>query len=330
VRRPAFALVAALTLVLALANAGCGSSKTTDASARASARKQARLDRELHRLERKVKRKRAALRAQRARRERRAHTQPHSTSFGGGGFASLERRLGGQVGVVIGAPGSSDVYSAGSLQSDSAWSTSKVPIVLRVLQDVGGPSGLSSSQADEIHRALTLSDNEAAAQLFADLERRHGGINGAASAVDEVLRQAGDATTHLSTQGRNGFSPYGQTNWSLQLQQQFMSRLAAGCISTPASRAYVLNLMGQVTSDTWGLGSVGLPAKWKGGWGPGVDGRYLVRQMGILYVGSREAVVALAAIPTNGEFATAENMATALAQWLAGHAQRFAAAPGGC
>lgn len=109
-----------------------------------------------------------------------------------------------------------------------------------------------------------------------------------------------------------------------------MSRLAAGCIASAASRQYVLDLMGEVSSDTWGLGSAGLPARWKGGWGPGVDGAYLARQMGILYVGNREAVVTLAAIPSDGQFETAEAMATSIAQWLARRAPAVAAAPSGC
>ncbi len=319
-----------LVVLLAIANAGCGSSATQNSSARTAALKEAKLNRKLHRLQRVIMRKRAQLRTQQ--RAHRQRVQPQSTGSPSAphGFASLEQQLGGQVGVVIGAPGSSNVYSAGNLQSGSAWSTSKVPIAMRVLQDVGGPSGLNSTQVNEIQRAITLSDNDAAAALFGDLERMHGGIRGAAAAVDEILRQAGDGVTQISTQGRDGFSPYGQTDWSLVRQQQFMSQLAAGCIGSQASRAYILHLMGEVTSDTWGLGSAGLPAKWKGGWGPGLDGRYLVRQMGVFDVGGREAVVALAAIPTDGQFPSAENMATALARWLARQAPRFVASPSGC
>lgn len=98
----------------------------------------------------------------------------------------------------------------------------------------------------------------------------------------------------------------------------------------PESSDYVLNLMGEVSSDTWGLGSAGLPARWKGGWGPGVDGGYLVRQMGILYVGDKVAVVTLAALPADGQFATGESMATALARWLTGQAPKYAASEGSC
>jgi hypothetical protein len=231
---------------------------------------------------------------------------------------------------VIGPPGSSKSVSFGELQSGSAWSTSKVPIALRVLEDSGGPSGLSSVQAEEMRRALTLSDNEAAAALFGDLERRHGGLGGASAAVEEVLREGGDSSTQISTQGRGEFSTYGQTEWSLANQQRFMSSLAAGCVGNPESSTYVLGLMGEVSSDTWGLGSAGLPARWKGGWGPGIDSHYLVRQMGILHVGNQEAVVTLAALPTDGQFASGESMATTVAQWLAKQAPKYAASPRGC
>lgn len=260
--------------------------------------------------------------------DRNSSSQANSSGRGSG-FAALESELGGEIGVVIGPP-SGQAEGFGNLASGSAWSTSKVPIALRLLKDVGGPSGLSAAQSEEMRRALTLSDNEAAAALFADLEHKHSGIAGASAAVTEVLREAGDSETQISTQGRDGFSTYGQTEWSLANQQRFISALAAGCIGSQDSREYVLGLMGEVSSDTWGLGSAGLPARWKGGWGPGVDGRYLVRQMGILYVDGGEAVVTLAAIPSDGQFETAEGMATRIAQWLSQRAQSVAAQPSGC
>lgn len=247
------------------------------------------------------------------------------------GFAELEESLPGEVGVAIGPPGATAAASAGTLTTGSAWSTSKVPVAMRVLQEAGGPSGLSATQQDEIRRALTLSDNEAALALFAELETSHGGPEGAAAAVDEVLEEAGDSTTRVSSEGRDGFTPFGQTEWSLPLQQQFMSHLVAGCIGPPGSTEYVLGLMGEVSSDTWGLGSAGLPARWKGGWGPGTDGRYLARQMGVLDLGTEEAVVTLAALPDDGSFETAQSMATSLAEWLASQAPKYAGPPSsGC
>jgi hypothetical protein len=332
--------VAAL-VVLALAACclpGCGGDADSgvEAMARRNAAQRAALDHKLDRLRAELQRRRALLKAKRKREARLAARRASAAverggaGAGAGGFAHLAASLGGEVGAVIGPPGSGEADSFGSLQSGSAWSTSKVPIALRVLEDAGGPAGLSSAQGEEMRSALTLSDNEAAAALFADLERRHGGLGGASAAVEEVLREGGDGNTRVSTQGRGEFSTYGQTEWSLESQQRFMSSLAAGCIGDPESSDYVLGLMGEVSSDTWGLGSAGRPARWKGGWGPGVDGGYLVRQMGILYVGGKEAVVALAARPTDGQFATGESMATTVAQWLAKQAPRYAASPSGC
>lgn len=319
--------------------AGCGGSDSSDdaivrelrqAEAEKRARKLVELKREL--------------RAQKAREAREkiletpaspAEPKPQkaaSTAGGSGlsGFSSLEASLPGQVGIAIGPPGSGPAATAGSLATGSAWSTAKVPVALRVLREVGGPSGLSASQQAEIRAALTISDNEAALSLFGDLEAAYGGPNGAAAAVTEVLAEAGDTTTQISSVGRDGFTPFGQTEWSLAMQELFMSRLAAGCIGSPASSDYVLTLMGEVSSDTWGLGSTGLPARWKGGWGPGTDGRYLVRQMGVLSVDGGETVVALAALPDDGSFETAQSMATAVAQFAAERASAFAGTPGSC
>jgi hypothetical protein len=330
------ALSCCLLLTLAVAMAGCGGSsgESVDTAAQARAAQRVALANRLDRLRAELRQRRAALRAKRARAARKAKREQRQTTQATGvaasGFDRVAAGLSGEVGAVIGPPGSSEAASFGNLQSGSAWSTSKVPIALRVLEDVGGPSGLSSTQVEEMRRALTLSDNEAAAALFGDLERDHGGLVGASAAVEEVLREGGDASTQISTQGRGEFSSYGQTEWSLANQQRFMSALAAGCVGSAETSNYVLGLMGEVSSDIWGIGSAGLPASWKGGWGPGIDGGYLVRQMGILYVGDKEAVVTLAALPADGQFSTGESMATAVAQWLAGQAPRYAAATGGC
>lgn len=335
--RSAFALLA-LFAVFAL-TAGCGDSGSRDSTTEAE-RRQLEAERRSHRLA-ELRRELRAEKARKAREEileapassaepRRERSAAPDGGSGLAGFDELEGSLPGQVGLAIGPPGSGPAAVAGSLTTGSAWSTSKVPVALRVLQEAGGPAGLGSRQAEAIRAALTLSDNEAALSLFGDLEEVYGGAAGAAAAVDEVLVEAGDTTTHVSSVGRDGFTPFGQTQWSLELQELFMSRLAAGCVGSPASSDYVLGLMGEVSSDIWGLGSTGLPARWKGGWGPGTDGRYLVRQMGVLEVGGEEAVIALAALPSDGSFETGQGMATSLARWAAERAAGFAGPAGGC
>ena len=325
-----------LALLAAVACAtGCGEEGESEAEAmaRENAAQRAALAHRLDRLRDELHQRRMWRKAKREREAKRREEEQAPSTPGGATAGSFERMaagLAGEVGAVIGPPGSGEADAFGALQSGSAWSTSKVPIALRVLEDAGGPTGLSSAQVEEMRSALTLSDNEAAADLFAYLERRHRGLVGASGAVEEVLREGGDESTRISTEGRGEFSTYGQTEWPLANQQRFMSSLAAGCVVGPESSDYVLGLMGEVSSDTWGLGSAGLPARWKGGWGPGLDGGYLVRQMGVLDVGNEQAVVALAARPADGQFATGQLMATAIAQWLAAAAPRYAARPIGC
>lgn len=229
-------------------------------------------------------------------------------------FEQFAQGLGGQAGIAVGPPGAGEPVVAGSLSSGAAWSTIKVPIALRVLSDVGGPSGLSAEQDDLMRRAITASDNAAAAALWEPLGASD---EARAAAVAEVLRAAGDDGTQVSAVGRGEFSPYGQTEWSLDAQQRLMAALAGGCLPDRASGDYVLDLMGQIAADqTWGLGTTGPTARYKGGWGPGVDGLYLVRQMGVIEVDGGAAVAAIAAVPDDGSFASGTRMLSEIAIWL--------------
>ena len=204
------------------------------------------------------------------------------------------------TGAVVGP----SATPAGTLLSGSAWSTIKVPIALTLLRGAGGPTALSAAHLRQIDLALTASDNPAAAALFASL----GPVDAAAAAVTATLRATGDETTVVSTRGRDGWSPYGQTDWSLAEQHRFMTALLAA--SDPGAR-HVLDLMGRVRSDRWGLGAVGATL-WKGGWGPEADGSYLVRQMGVL----DGAVVAIMARAADGRYVTGQRLATELARSL--------------
>ncbi len=115
-------------------------------------------------------------------------------------------------------------------------------------------AGSARPRAQQISQAITLSDNDAAAALFADLEAEHGGLAGASDAVGQMLREAGDGETVISTQGRDGFTTYGQTEWSLAAQNRYMAALAGGCISDSASRDFLLGQMAEVTAEPWGSG----------------------------------------------------------------------------
>lgn len=247
--------------------------------------------------------------------------------------AELDRvgeQAGAQVGGTIGVPRAAPLV-LGSLQSGSAWSTIKVPIALQVIDEAGGAENLTSEQRSDISAAITQSDNDAAARLFDGLAQSHGSVEAASDAVTQLLRKAGDEETTVSTQGRDGYSSYGQTEWSLEAQQTFMGALLNGCIGDASGRELVLGDMGKVTSDTWGLGSAGVPALWKGGWGPGTDGAYLVRQMGQIEVDGTRYAVTIAAIAGDGAFESGQNAATQVAVWMADHAaEAGTGTPPGC
>ena len=141
---------------------------------------------------------RRALRAQRAARSRQAGRRPqsrHAAKLVGASrqLRRAEAELGGEIGAVIGPPGS------GPGGKPSAASTPARPgrrarcrSRCRLAAGRRRPIRVSAQLRPKRCAApLTLSDNEAAAALFADLERTHGGIGGASAAVGEVLREAG-------------------------------------------------------------------------------------------------------------------------------------------
>ena len=304
-RRGAAALA---ILAVALAGAGCGGEDRP-------AEVEPAVDRSdrISKLERKVDRLRA--RAARAEAEAEAAELAGADGASAGSLDRLVAGLPGRAGVAVGAPGGGGAAATGGgLATGAAWSTIKLPIAARALADGGGPDGIGGAGRDRITAAITRSDNEAAAALFAGLEAAHGGPTGASAAVGETLRRAGDRTTVISTEGRDGFSTYGQTEWSLAEQVRYVAALAGGCVGDAASRRFLLDRMGAVGgSDVFGLGALDRPARWKGGWGPGIDGRYLVRQVGLLEAGGGPVVVAMAAIPDDGSFESGQEMLNEIA-----------------
>ncbi|MDV8001774.1 hypothetical protein [Rhodococcus sp. IEGM 1408] len=239
-------------------------------------------------------------------------TPPVAPGSGGAG-ADLEAVVGsvsGTAGIAV-APvgGAGEVRSAGTWQTGVAWSTIKVPLAVAVARI--DPQALEGATA-----AITVSDNRSAEILWNAL----GGGDAAAAAVGAVLTEGGDATSQVpSVRTRDGFSVFGQTRWALIDQARFGSRLP--CLG---SSARVVDLMGQVSSDQrWGLGRIA-GARFKGGWGPGESGGYLVRQFGLVPGAGGDVTVAIAIEAPTFEAGTAalSTMADALAP-------RLASIPGG-
>jgi hypothetical protein len=235
-------------------------------------------------------------------------------------FPALQARLHAKIGIVVGpvGAGSKELVQLGDWSVGKAWSTIKVPLVMAAMR-----KQKSDQVTAQMTAAITESDNAAALSIWAGL----GDSKDAAAQVDAVLHETGDPTHVQSEQVRPPYTPFGQTDWSLTDQAQFLS--VAACDSRNKS---VLNLMSQVESDQqWGLGV--LPnTKIKGGWGPSAapSGNYLVRQMGL--VPSPKAkddltVVAIAAEPESGSFADGTKDLTEIAQWLQAHIDLLPAAP---
>jgi hypothetical protein len=235
-------------------------------------------------------------------------------------FGRLSRELGGRSGLAVSGVGRRPtIERLGNLSGGVAWSSIKVPIGLTVVR-----RGDGARNRQLLRRAITASDNQAAEGLWRSL----GVPKDAGRAVEKTLAAAGDTTTDVQTKRvRAGFSSFGQTRWPLTSQQRFIAGLR--CLR---GSGQILSLMGDVIpSQRWGLGSSGLTARFKGGWGPDTSGRYLVRQMGLLQLpNGRPLAVSLATIASDGAFESGARNLTRLARWLASHVNRSALPPPGC
>ena len=229
-------------------------------------------------------------------------------------FAELESSIAGQIGVAVAPLGSVRPTRLGSLQVGHAWSSFKVPVLVTVMRQ----GALTSEEQSQAAAALTASDNEAAAALFARL----GDVSTASAAIEGVLSESGYPTEVATAPPPSGaVSTWGQTEWSLEGADYFYRALACGQLLDSAGTEYVLDLMESVISEQqWGLGQAGIPAQvaFKAGWGPdgSSSGPYLVRQSGILRSGNSGAVVTIAAQDDSGSFEAGVQDLDAVAGWV--------------
>jgi len=228
-------------------------------------------------------------------------------------FAALENRLQAKIGVAVSAVGTGQTPMAlGDWQEGPAWSTIKVPLVIAAYRQQKPPK-----ITDTMRAAIIESDNAAAESIWETL----GDPTIAAGQVQQILQETGDATTVESRKLRPEFTAFGQTVWSLVNQVRFTASAACNSEDQP-----VFDLMGQVVPDqSWGIG--GIPGtQFKGGWGPSLSGKYLVRQIGVLTTPAGKVAVAIAAEPASGQFADGTQELGEVAKWLTGH---LAAMPAG-
>ncbi|MGQ4614577.1 hypothetical protein [Nocardia sp. R7R-8] len=222
-------------------------------------------------------------------------------------FTQLQPQLGGQVGMAIMPVGGGRMTIFGDWASGIAWSTIKVPLAIAALRH--------DSREDIVHdveAAITWSDNDAAEALWQSL----GDGLQAAEAVQDVIDEAGDATTGVAGPRTTlDYTSFGGTEWTLANQARFASRLP--CL--PESFR-VTELMREITPEqAWGLGVLEGTA-FKGGWGPDDEtGVYTVRQFGLVPVRSGMVAVALAATADSGSFDDSTTILNRMARMLGRH-----------
>ncbi|MBW0018157.1 MAG: hypothetical protein JO236_11515 [Mycobacterium sp.] len=214
-------------------------------------------------------------------------------------FSQLSASVPADVGIAVAR--SNHAFRLGQWSSGVAWSTVKVPLAIAALRD-------DPRQARRlVIKAITESDNPASEELWSQL----GEPADAARKVQAVIAEPGDTSTEVESRRlRRGFTAFGQTRWDLDRQARFALYLPV----IPDAMA-VVELMHQLTpGHRWGLAAKGIAAK--GGWGPGVDGGYLVRQFGIVPTTSGQWGVALAADAHDGMFETGVDAVNTLSDWL--------------
>ena len=202
----------------------------------------------------------------------------------------------GNVGVAL--SDGTTIVAAGRSAPDTAWSTSKVPVLIAAHR-----AGLIGP--DVVTSAITYSNNEAAQSAWDAL----GGSAQAAQAAQQVLADAGDATTQVQSQvTRPEFSAFGQTQWSVGDQAAFMAKLR--CVN--GAEPILTAMSTPDPAQSYGLRNLE-GAALKGGWGPDTAGGYDVRQMGLATIGGREVAVALIASAPDGQYASAQPLLSGMA-----------------
>lgn len=215
--------------------------------------------------------------------------------------ALVAEELDSKIGIAVFDEGG--VQQAGTLLSGPAWSTVKVPVAVAALRE-------NPDQVDNVRAAISESDNDAAVALWESL----GDPATARGKVEDVLREAHDDVTVIDgDRYEENSRSFGDSEWPLAAQVRFATELRCMAGAEP-----VVEAMSQITEEHgYGLGQID-GTVYKGGWGPDPDdGAYLVRQFGLLPVGSGELGISLVVQPGDGTYETGQLALTRLSEALA-------------
>jgi hypothetical protein len=245
-------------------------------------------------------------------------------------FTRLENSLPGHVELTVAPLGVGTPQSLGGDRAAHGWSTTKIPVLTALLKARG--EKLTAKEQSWAQSAITESNNESVLHLFRDLESIEGGLTGASDYMEELFRQSNDEETVVATADPppGAVTTFGQTEWKPSNAVKFFSDLARGCLLSHTGTKYVLDLMQRIeSSESWGLGSAGFQSvAFKGGWGPEAS-KYLVRQSGIIEVGTRDAV-AVSIVYFAPSFDEGQTALTETAKWLRRHLRLVARTPVEC
>jgi hypothetical protein len=251
------------------------------------------------------------------------HASALLTSVTAASFKRLTAGLGMPVGLAVAPLAGGQTQILGDDEAAHGWSTTKVPVLAALLR-ARGSHGLSGQELEWARSAITESDNASILSLFHDLEGLEGGLSGASSYVQQLLRDSGDTQTVVATAPPppGASTTFGQTEWSPSEAVKFFRALSLGCLLSAQQTSYVLGLMQRIVpSESWGLGSAGFAAvAFKGGWGP-ERGGYLVRQSGIVSPGFAGGA-AVAIVTAAPDFAQGTETLSRVAAWLERHLVR--------
>lgn len=231
-------------------------------------------------------------------------------------FSQLTMQLSGSLGVVAQPLGAGSEAVFGDDAPVFAGTTITLPVLVDVLLKRGA-AGLTATEQAWATAAVTASKRRPSFQLFADLERLTGSPQAAIEGVEQLLRASGDEVT-LVAGAQNG-----ETNWAPGETVKFFRAVGRGCLLPHSQSAYLLNLMQHVKpNERWGLGAADFtgPVAFQSGAAQQPDGRYIVRQSGIIDVGSGRGVAVSIVASAGGtgttSFIAGTTMVTDAANWL--------------
>ncbi|MGV3160829.1 hypothetical protein ACEE23_07080 [Corynebacterium sp. 32222D000AT] len=215
--------------------------------------------------------------------------------------AAATDKFGGDVGVAVATP--DELISAGTTTGFAAWSTAKVPIAIAACQ--AGTAG-----PDLVEAAITYSDNDSAQALWGSL----GPAETAVEQTQAVLREGGDTVTKVQGKlTRDGFTPFGQTEWGLEEQATFAAQLP----EVDDADAVIEAMQTPDPLQDYGLRAIP-GAAIKGGWGPDDDGFYSVVQLGHVKLDGKEVGMAVFSRPADGTYEAAQEQLDYLVYLLTG------------